>query len=133
MLVVRRTCALPASRDSYFCKTKPNPSMVVAGGHKYKGGRPEEFRSCPLSLRRAAKGLNWIHGPLGQNRVAQHCELKKSSGKKATRILRSNVRKLPGHPIDNPDTPGTRPNTPHIYSDIRSSSWILFWVKYFSG
>ena len=103
--------------------------MVVARGHKYKGGRPEEFRSRPLSLRRAAKGLNWIHGPLGQNRVAQHHGLKNPSLRKQPGYsghMFGYSGHVFGHPIDNPDTPGIRSDTLDIYSDMRSTTQILF-------
>ena len=50
-------------------KTKPNPPMGAAGGVKVLGG-------WPPTLGRSQSGLNWIHGPLGQNRVAQHHGLK---------------------------------------------------------
>ena len=42
--------------------------MAAAGG-KALGGRPPTL-GC------ATNGLNWIHDPLGQNRVAQHHGLK---------------------------------------------------------
>jgi len=58
---------------------------------------------APPTLGRVQTGLNWIHGPLGQNRMAQYCRLK------------------------NPNTPDIRPETPDKCSDVRSLTRIL-WV-----
>ena len=79
--------------------------MVAARGYKYKGGRPEEFRSRPLTLRRAIKGLSLIHGSLGQIWVAQHRGLKNPSVRKQPGYFGHTSgysRRMFRHPIDSP-------------------------------
>ena len=88
--------------------------MVAAGGISIREGNQRIPGVILYPPRCVVKRLNWIHGPLGQNRVVQYHGLKNSDTLSICHIQSTN-----------PDTSGIRSDTPDIGSDTRSAARIL--------